>query len=152
MAEQLRGPFEKFVDSPYYSESELCGGAVTVSFSNKVNPRTLQTVLVCYSRLQPRTRIINTHPHCFGSFHLFLNFPLARKVIVILKCHSSVNFTPVFTHYDETRITDRCSLVHCHYCSHDKHVTVLLTYLLTYLLTSPLRSHWNIGPQQLYNC
>jgi hypothetical protein len=27
------GPFAKFVDSPYYSESELCGGAVTVSFS-----------------------------------------------------------------------------------------------------------------------
>jgi len=25
--------FEKSVDSPYYSESELCGGAVTVSFS-----------------------------------------------------------------------------------------------------------------------
>jgi hypothetical protein len=24
---------QKFVDSPYYSESELCGGAVTVSFS-----------------------------------------------------------------------------------------------------------------------
>jgi hypothetical protein len=23
----------KFVDSPYYSESELCGGAVTASFS-----------------------------------------------------------------------------------------------------------------------
>jgi hypothetical protein len=30
---QILGPFEKFVDSPYYSESELCGGAVTVSFS-----------------------------------------------------------------------------------------------------------------------
>jgi hypothetical protein len=30
---KLRGPFEKFVGSPYYSESELCGGAVTVSFS-----------------------------------------------------------------------------------------------------------------------
>jgi hypothetical protein len=29
----VRGPFAKFVDSPYYSESELCGGAVTVSFS-----------------------------------------------------------------------------------------------------------------------
>jgi hypothetical protein len=28
----LRGPFEKFVDSSYYSESELCGGAVTVFF------------------------------------------------------------------------------------------------------------------------
>jgi hypothetical protein len=32
MAEQRR-PFEKFVDSPYYSESELCGGAVTVFLS-----------------------------------------------------------------------------------------------------------------------
>jgi hypothetical protein len=32
MAEQ-RGPFEKLVDSPCYSESELYGGAVTVSFS-----------------------------------------------------------------------------------------------------------------------
>jgi hypothetical protein len=29
----IREPFEKFVDSHYYSESELCGGAVTVSFS-----------------------------------------------------------------------------------------------------------------------
>jgi hypothetical protein len=29
----VRGPFAKFVNSPYYSESELCGGAVTVSFS-----------------------------------------------------------------------------------------------------------------------
>jgi hypothetical protein len=28
----LRSWFEKFVDSPYYSESELCGGAVTVFF------------------------------------------------------------------------------------------------------------------------
>jgi hypothetical protein len=29
----VRRPFAKFLDSPYYSESELCGGAVTVSFS-----------------------------------------------------------------------------------------------------------------------
>jgi hypothetical protein len=29
----VRGPFEKFVDSHYYSESKLCLGAVTVSFS-----------------------------------------------------------------------------------------------------------------------
>jgi hypothetical protein len=29
----LRGPFEKFVDPPYHSESELFGGTVTVSFS-----------------------------------------------------------------------------------------------------------------------
>jgi hypothetical protein len=38
MAEQLRGPFEKFVDSPSYSELEFCGGAVTISFS-KYLPR-----------------------------------------------------------------------------------------------------------------
>jgi hypothetical protein len=29
----IRGQFAKFVDSPYYSEPELCGSAVTVSFS-----------------------------------------------------------------------------------------------------------------------
>jgi hypothetical protein len=29
----VRSQFAKFVDSPYYSDSELCGGAVTVSFS-----------------------------------------------------------------------------------------------------------------------
>jgi hypothetical protein len=29
----LRVPFAKFVESPQYSELELCGGAVTVSFS-----------------------------------------------------------------------------------------------------------------------
>jgi hypothetical protein len=69
MAEQMRGPFEKFVNSSYYSKSELCGGVVAVSFSkyfpwqamhflqrsthfskrkrsNKVNPRTFQTALV----------------------------------------------------------------------------------------------------------
>jgi hypothetical protein len=32
--------------SPYYSESELCGGAVTVSFSKKLSPRTFQTAVV----------------------------------------------------------------------------------------------------------
>jgi hypothetical protein len=34
MAEQLQVPFEKYVDSSNYSESELCGGAVKVYFSN----------------------------------------------------------------------------------------------------------------------
>jgi hypothetical protein len=38
MTEQLRGPFEKF-------EPELCGGAVTVAFSEKASPRTFQTAL-----------------------------------------------------------------------------------------------------------
>jgi hypothetical protein len=36
----LREPFENFVDSTYHSESELCEGAVTVSFS-KYLPCTL---------------------------------------------------------------------------------------------------------------
>jgi hypothetical protein len=31
-ASRTRGSFAEFVDSPYYSESELRGGAVTVSF------------------------------------------------------------------------------------------------------------------------
>jgi hypothetical protein len=29
----VQGPFAKFMDAPHYSESEPCGGAVTVSFS-----------------------------------------------------------------------------------------------------------------------
>jgi hypothetical protein len=33
----LQRPFENFVDSPYYSESELRGGAVTVSYSKYLN-------------------------------------------------------------------------------------------------------------------
>jgi hypothetical protein len=33
LANYVRGPFEKFVGSLYYSELELRGGAVTVSFS-----------------------------------------------------------------------------------------------------------------------
>jgi len=28
----VRGPFEKFLDSPYYSEPELCGGEAIMSF------------------------------------------------------------------------------------------------------------------------
>jgi hypothetical protein len=63
--EEQRDPFEKFVDSPYYAELELCEGAVTDCFSkyllwqamhtvnappisrkSKRSPRTLQTALV----------------------------------------------------------------------------------------------------------
>jgi hypothetical protein len=31
---EIQGPLGKFVDSPYSSESELCGGAVTVSLKH----------------------------------------------------------------------------------------------------------------------
>jgi hypothetical protein len=40
---QIRGPFEKLVDSPFYSESEICGGAVTVSF--KIPPLAKDSLL-----------------------------------------------------------------------------------------------------------
>jgi hypothetical protein len=36
---KIRGPFAKFVDSPYYSESEICGGAGDASFSWLEKPR-----------------------------------------------------------------------------------------------------------------
>jgi hypothetical protein len=41
----IRGPFAKFVDLPYYSESELCGGAVMVSFSKYLSSDALLTTL-----------------------------------------------------------------------------------------------------------
>jgi hypothetical protein len=34
----IRGPFEKLVNSTYKSESEICGGAVTVTFSKDLPP------------------------------------------------------------------------------------------------------------------
>jgi hypothetical protein len=45
MAEQLRGPFEKFVDLTYYSESEFCGGEVTVSFSKYLSWQAMHLTL-----------------------------------------------------------------------------------------------------------
>jgi hypothetical protein len=47
----IRGPFEKSVDSPYYSESEICGGAVTVSVSFEVPPLASDALL---TTLHPR--------------------------------------------------------------------------------------------------
>jgi hypothetical protein len=52
---QLCGPFEKFVDSPYFSESELCGGAVTVSFSKYLPPLTNDALL---TTLHPLLEIV----------------------------------------------------------------------------------------------
>jgi hypothetical protein len=53
MAEQ-RGPFEKFVNLPYYSESEFCGGAVTVFF--EVLPLASDALL---TRLHPLLEHVN---------------------------------------------------------------------------------------------
>jgi hypothetical protein len=43
----LRGPFENFVDSPYYSESELGGGVVTVSFSKYLPSQAMHFLQRC---------------------------------------------------------------------------------------------------------
>jgi hypothetical protein len=40
----IRGPFDKFVDSSYYSESKLCGGEVTVSVSNYLPWQAMQVL------------------------------------------------------------------------------------------------------------
>jgi hypothetical protein len=40
MAEH-QGLFEKFMDSPYYSESELYGGALMVSFSKYLHQQAM---------------------------------------------------------------------------------------------------------------
>jgi hypothetical protein len=40
-SEFIRGPFETFVDSPYYSDWELCGGTVTASFSKHLSWQTM---------------------------------------------------------------------------------------------------------------
>jgi hypothetical protein len=47
----LRGPFEKFVDSPYCSESEIFGGAVTVSFSKYLPQKAMR-----FLQRQPTSR------------------------------------------------------------------------------------------------
>jgi hypothetical protein len=47
--------FEKFVDSTYYSESELCGGAVTVSFS-KYLPWQAMNFLQRYTHFSKKTK------------------------------------------------------------------------------------------------
>jgi hypothetical protein len=45
-----------------------------------------------------RTPIINNNrPPAFQYFHAFANFPLAHTVNITLNCHSSVNFTKVYT-------------------------------------------------------
>jgi hypothetical protein len=46
MAEQLRGPFEKFVDSPNSKKRPSPHLHKVPTRSNKVSPRTFQTALV----------------------------------------------------------------------------------------------------------
>jgi hypothetical protein len=49
---EIQGPFAKFVDSPYYSESELCGGAVIVSFLKYLQPLLENMLQIVCHKLQ----------------------------------------------------------------------------------------------------
>jgi hypothetical protein len=77
----IRGRFAKFVDSTYYSESELCGGAVTVSFSD-VPPLASNALL---DTLHPLlANVLQTDDHfeisCLGSPFSWLEKPRNRML------------------------------------------------------------------------
>jgi hypothetical protein len=71
--ENIRGPFEKFVDPPYYSESKLCGGAVTVSFS-KYRPWQVRH----FSKTCCRPLITSKFLACLGAPFSWLEKPRNR--------------------------------------------------------------------------
>jgi hypothetical protein len=66
----LWGLFAKFIDSPYYSESELCGGVVMVSFS-KYLPWQAMHFLQCSIQL-----LLNVL-QIVDSFEIFLGAPFS---------------------------------------------------------------------------
>jgi len=106
----IRGPFEKFVDSPYYSESKLCGGAVTVSVThindglrdsrhyyvapttttwynchrlllhNAASPRTFQTDLVF--PLMPSLRMKTQTANTFSAIIIFIVVSVYKLVML----------------------------------------------------------------------
>jgi hypothetical protein len=79
MGSSILGPFEKFMDSPYYSESELCGSAMTVSFF-EVPPLASDAVL---TTLHPLLKnVLQTVDHfeisCLGAPFSWLEKPRNR--------------------------------------------------------------------------
>jgi hypothetical protein len=73
----IRGPFEKFVDSPYYSESELCGGAVT--FFLKYLPWQEDALLTTlHPLLENVLKTFNRFEICLGSPFSWLEKPINR--------------------------------------------------------------------------
>jgi hypothetical protein len=75
----VRGPFANFVDSTYYSESELCGGVVTVSFF-EVPPLASDALLTTLHSLLEN--VLQTVDHfeisCLGASFLWLEKPKNR--------------------------------------------------------------------------
>jgi hypothetical protein len=65
----VRGPFTKFLESPYYSESELCGGAVTVSFSKYLLWQAMHFLQRSNHFTKTRCRPLNTSEFLASELH-----------------------------------------------------------------------------------
>jgi hypothetical protein len=84
MAEQ-RGAFEKFVNSPYYSESKLCGGAVTVSFFQvRLGKRCTSYNAPPNSRKRKRSNKVSSL-----TFQMALVYKVALSVIPMSQCRTA---------------------------------------------------------------
>jgi hypothetical protein len=79
----VREPFAKFVDSPNYSESELCGGAVTVSFSKYLPMHFLQSSTHFSKTLQTVCRKLQEDSGT-GGFGLGALFSWLEKLINLM--------------------------------------------------------------------
>jgi hypothetical protein len=81
LAPRVRRPFAKFVESPYYFESEFCGGAVTVSFS-KYHPWQAMHFLQRSTHFSKTCCMLQTVDHfkisCFGAPFSWLEKPRNR--------------------------------------------------------------------------
>jgi hypothetical protein len=58
---EQQGPFEKFLSLPYYSELELCGGEVRVSFF-EVPPLASDALLTMLHKLFKLPTLLLRHP------------------------------------------------------------------------------------------
>jgi hypothetical protein len=76
-----RGTFGKFVDSPYYSVSELCGGAVTISFSEYLPWQAMALLTTLHPLLE---NVLQTVHHfeisCLGALFSWLKKPRNRMI------------------------------------------------------------------------
>jgi hypothetical protein len=95
---EIRGPFEKFVDSPYYFESELCGGAVTVSFSKYLPCTSYNAPPTSRKRATDRLLLRNFLPRSFlfmvGKAQKAHGRDLDCKVDVLMEFHWSTFSKP----------------------------------------------------------
>jgi hypothetical protein len=91
----IRGPFGKFVDSSYYSESALRGGAVTVSFS-KYLPWQATHFLQCsthFSKTCCRPFAASVRRIAVLTFHF--RFSVSKALLPLENLSSSHSILPI---------------------------------------------------------